>query len=197
MTSEAVMFPKIDHVSLAVRDFKKASEFFTSIFEAIPGMGSVNRKNKYRWQMFFIGDFTRLEIISPTDEECFLNKFLSGGEGGVHHITIQTEDIKKAKDHLETKGIPYFGYNEYPTGDWKEFFIHPKDAFGVLIQVAEINIDDFHLKSRKLNGKNRWRIEKTSSGLTIEFDQQDGGAATVDLTVAEAKELIKDIEKNI
>ncbi|MBW2196957.1 MAG: hypothetical protein JRF58_03670 [Deltaproteobacteria bacterium] len=43
---------------------------------------------------------------------------------------------------LEDHNIPYFGYNEY-ADFWKEIFIHPKDAFGVLIQIAEFDPDDW------------------------------------------------------
>ena len=50
--------------------------------------------------------------------------------------------MQKLDDH----NISYFGYNEY--GDfWKEIFIHPKDAFGVLIQIAEFDPDDWLDKS--------------------------------------------------
>jgi methylmalonyl-CoA/ethylmalonyl-CoA epimerase len=57
----------------------------------------------------------------------------------VHHITLQTPDIQQAKAFLEKNGIPYFGDNEYPTSYWKEIFIHPRHAFGVLIQIAEFH----------------------------------------------------------
>jgi hypothetical protein len=39
---------------------------------------------------------------------------------------------------LQKKGIPTFGLSE-PFPSWKEFYIHPKHAFGALIQFAEFN----------------------------------------------------------
>jgi hypothetical protein len=39
---------------------------------------------------------------------------------------------------LEAKGIKTFGYSDALPG-WKEFYIHPKEAFGTLIQFAEFN----------------------------------------------------------
>jgi hypothetical protein len=41
-------------------------------------------------------------------------------------------------ENLEARGVQTFGYSE-PDPGWKEFFIHPKNAFGVLIQFAEFD----------------------------------------------------------
>ena len=77
------------------------------------------------WQIFSLGDLSRLEIISPTGEGSFLDGFLKDKEGGVHHITLQTPDLREAMANLDKQGIPFFGYNEYPGGVWKGIFIHP------------------------------------------------------------------------
>ncbi len=39
---------------------------------------------------------------------------------------------------MRENGIPTFGYAE-PFPGWKELYIHPKNAFGTLIQFAEFN----------------------------------------------------------
>jgi hypothetical protein len=57
---------------------------------------------------------------------------------GPHHITIQVKDIQETRRALEERGIPAFGFSEDLPG-WKELFIHPRDAFGTLIQFAEFN----------------------------------------------------------
>jgi len=48
------------------------------------------------------------------------------------------DDLEAMHKMLEGKGIKTFGYSEALPG-WKEFYIHPKEAFGTLIQFAEFN----------------------------------------------------------
>ena len=107
-------------------------------------------RTKFFWQIFSLGDLSRLEIISPTGAGSFLDGFLKEREGGVHHITLQTPDIRQAMAHLEQQGIAFFGYNEYPGGVWKEIFIHPRHAFGVLIQIAEFKAAEWLSESVNL-----------------------------------------------
>lgn len=119
------MISRIDHISIAVKNYNNARHFFEKILGALPGAGANNRKQNFFWQMFSLGDLSRLELICPTGQGGFLERFLEDKkDGGLHHLTLQTPDIKKAQQNLESHNIPYFGYNEY--GDvWKEIFIHP------------------------------------------------------------------------
>ena len=148
------MISRIDHVSIAVKDQEKAEHFFRDILGAVAGVGMDDPKTKFFWQIFSLGDLSRLEIISPTGEGSFLDGFLKDKEGGVHHITLQTPDLRKAMTHLEEQGIPFFGYNEYPGGVWNEIFIHPRHAFGVLIQIAEFKAADWLSEKVKLPAGN-------------------------------------------
>jgi methylmalonyl-CoA/ethylmalonyl-CoA epimerase len=189
------MISRIDHVSIAVRDQKKAEHFFRDIFGAIAGAGMGDPASKYFWQIFSLGDLSRLEIISPTGEGSFLDGFLENREGGVHHITLQTPDIGKAIAHLEAQGIPVFGYNEYPGGVWKEVFIHPRHAFGVLIQIAEFQAADWLSEEVNLPPSTRWQVGKTESGATLHFAHPGGGTVSLDLERREIKTLVAALEK--
>lgn len=189
------MISRIDHVSIAVRDREKAEHFFRDILGAVAGAGMGDPKTKFFWQIFSLGDLSRLEIISPTGEGSFLDGFLKNKEGGVHHITLQTPDLRKAMAHLEKEGIPFFGYNEYPGGIWKEIFIHPRHAFGVLIQIAEFKASDWLSEKAKLPAETRWQIEKTKTGATVTFTHPGGGKVALDLDCGELKQLAASLEK--
>ena len=189
------MISRIDHVSIAVRDQKKAERFFREILGAVAGVGMGDTKAKFFWQIFSLGDLSRLEIISPTGEESFLDGFLKDKEGGVHHITLQTPDLRKAMTHLEEQGIPFFGYNEYPGGIWNEVFIHPRHAFGVLIQIAEFKAADWLSAKVQLPAETRWQVEKTETGATLIFAHPGGGKVFLDLDRGEVKKLMASLEQ--
>jgi methylmalonyl-CoA/ethylmalonyl-CoA epimerase len=191
---EIKLISRIDHVSIAVQDYEKARRFFQDILGATPGAGDHNHHNHIYWQMFSLGDSSRLELIYPTGPKGLLSKFLEKKDGGVHHLTLQTPDIQKAKKMLEDHSIPYFGYNEY--GDaWKEMFIHPRDAFGVLIQIAEFHPDDWLNPLLVLPKGKKWEVKTEEKGCTLNVVHPGGGKVAVELTAAEVKQLIDDLEQ--
>jgi hypothetical protein len=67
-----------------------------------------------------------------------VDEFLKKRGEGLHHITIQVNNLEEACRTLESRGVPTFGMRQ-PIAGWKEAYIHPKHAFGVLIQLAELN----------------------------------------------------------
>jgi methylmalonyl-CoA/ethylmalonyl-CoA epimerase len=189
------LISRIDHVSIAVKDREKAERFFRDVLGVTPGAGASDPVLKFFWRIFSLGDLSRLEIISPTEDGSFLDGFLEGREGGVHHITLQTPDICKAMAHLEAQGIPFFGYNEYPGGVWKEIFIHPRHAFGVLIQIAEFEAADWLSGEVKLPPATRWQVEKRETGATLRFAHPGGGNVSIDLDGGELKELVTSLKQ--
>jgi methylmalonyl-CoA/ethylmalonyl-CoA epimerase len=191
---ECTMISRIDHISFAVRDYRLAADFFCSVLGAVPGTSSVNPGLKYLGATFSLGDLSRIELIAPTDKGSFLDGFLAERQGA-HHICLQTPDIRQARRALDERGIPYFGYHEYEGGRWKEIFIHPRDAFGVLIQIAEFKPDDFISDDLKIEDGARWTVEKTPVGMTVRFSHPGGGTVALELTAEEAEALIKDMRR--
>jgi len=189
------MISRIDHISIAVKDYPEAVHFFQDILGAVLGAGARNNDMKYHWQIFSFGDLSRLELITPLEEKTFLTKFFNKNKnGGLHHISLQTPDIQKAIQKLEDHNISYFGYNEY--GDfWKEIFIHPKDAFGVLIQIAEFSPDDWLDKSLVFPKGQKWAAIKNNEGCTLNLAHPGGGKVKLKLNRSEIKNLISDLEQ--
>ncbi|MCK9273550.1 MAG: VOC family protein [Syntrophales bacterium] len=191
------MISRIDHVSLAVKDYDKASRFFQTVFGAIPGANEEDTSMKYFWQLFSLGDLSRLELLKMTGEESFLKNFLENKtEGGVHHITLETPSIEKIRLTLETHNIPYFGFRVLGER-WKELFIHPKDAFGVLIQIAEFHPEDWLAQSVKFSGNRRFGIIKNEQGYRLDFAHPGGGKISLNLSRDEVRHLINDLKSVI
>ncbi len=182
------MIQRVDHVSIAVRDYEKARAFFQDILGAIPGAGASDDSLNFYWQIFSLGDLSRIEIITPTGAGSFLDGFLNDREGGVHHVTLQVPDIRRARKRLEELGVPFFGFREY--GDfWKELFIHPRDAFGVLIQIAQFTADDWLSATLKLQGGGKFSVTSSGQNLTLSMAHPGGGTAKIELTPSEASAL--------
>jgi methylmalonyl-CoA/ethylmalonyl-CoA epimerase len=190
------MISRIDHVSLAVKDFEKAKNFFMEILGAIPCTNAEDDNLRYYWEMFSVGDLSRMELIKATGEGSFLDNFLESRTNGAHHITVETPNLNQFRKKLEEKGVPYFGYRE-ASDNWKELFIHPRDAFGILIQVAEMNSDDWLADAVKFPPDQRWEIEKTGDGANLILAHPGGGKARFPFSREEIQNLINDLEETL
>jgi len=189
------MILRIDHVSLAVKDYEGAVEFYTKILGAVSQFSGTDNSLKYYWETFTLGDLSRFELLKSTGEESFLENFFKNKEGGIHHLVLQTPDIEMTIKVLEENNIPYFGYRRSEV--WKELFIHPKDAFGVLLQIAEFKPTDWLSPSMGMPGDQKWSIDKDTNDICLTITHPGGGNVKLNLTREEIKRLIQDLKNMI
>jgi len=78
----------------------------------------------------------RIEVISPTRPDSFVQRFLDERGAAVHHLTVEVGDWDRAIAALEHHGVRTFGERSSSTNGvpWRETFIHPKETDGVLLQ---------------------------------------------------------------
>ena len=80
----------------------------------------------------------RLEVLAPhaVDRNDFLRRFLDSHGPGPHHLTFKVPDLAAALAEAEGAGFDPVGI-DLRDPDWKEAFLHPKQARGVVVQLAE------------------------------------------------------------
>jgi methylmalonyl-CoA/ethylmalonyl-CoA epimerase len=80
----------------------------------------------------------RIEILRPNQVEKndFLRRFLDHRGPGPHHLTYKVPDIEQALAVAEGAGYPAVNV-DLSDPYWKEAFLHPKVAHGVVVQMAE------------------------------------------------------------
>ncbi len=128
---------RFDHVSIAVPD----SEIAQALVDLLGGThigGGLSHEEDFRWIQFDLPEQGRLEMISPVveDKDNFLNRYLDEHGEGVHHLTFKVPDIHRAVARANELGFTVVGFDD-TKDDWKEAFVHPASAHGVLIQLAE------------------------------------------------------------
>ena len=128
---------RFDHVSIAVHDIKIAQTLVDLLGGSHIG-GGLSHAGDFEWIQFDLPGQGRLEMISPIvdDESNFLNRYLDENGEGLHHLTFKVHDIKVAVARAEELGFTVVGFDD-TKADWKEAFVHPASAHGVLIQLAE------------------------------------------------------------
>lgn len=135
-----VKVKRIDHVGVAVRDKDRASAFLTGVLGARKVLDEpwVFRGQEFNWAYFDLGDQGRIELISSPDPDNFINRYIDSRGEGMHHVTIQVDSLEEAIATLAENGIEALDVN-MSDPQWKEAFISPRDAFGMLIQLAEFD----------------------------------------------------------
>ncbi|MET0154294.1 MAG: VOC family protein [Candidatus Binatia bacterium] len=133
---------KMDHVSLAVEHIDPAVRFFEQHFAAVvevePHLGY---DRSFRLMTLRLGDY-RLELMEPASAEGFLSRFLERRGPGMHHLSIDVEDLDVALAPFEHAGVRIVDRFEFAP-DRKTAFLHPRSLFGVLIQFWQVPVDEW------------------------------------------------------
>jgi methylmalonyl-CoA/ethylmalonyl-CoA epimerase len=125
----------LDHVAFGVPDAAATAPFLVGElggrpYEGGPGMGFL------WWQWSFAGG-GRVEVITPHGPpDGFLHRFLERQGPGVHHVTFKVPKLSVALERVRAHGLEVVGHDESNPG-WKEAFLHPKRAHGIVVQLAE------------------------------------------------------------
>ncbi len=133
----------VERIALAVPDLAEAQAFFERWFGAEFEPEELIEDMGIRYRPFRVGN-GRMELLEPTRDDSPVARFLKANGGpGVHHVTFEVDDLDKAIAELERRGGRIAYRHTYADGVtfegkvWREAFVHPKDAFGVLIHLAE------------------------------------------------------------
>ena len=127
---------RLDHVGIAVRSVDAALGFYRDVLGGVPGPPGTSRRLGFRFLPLTLPGGGKLELLEPTDEQSFLVSFLGRRGEGVHHLTLIVPDIEQAIAVLRERGYePVQVRLDRPA--WREAFVHPRDAHGVLIQIVQ------------------------------------------------------------
>jgi methylmalonyl-CoA/ethylmalonyl-CoA epimerase len=131
---------KVDHLGIAVRDPRAADKFLRE------GLGATHIMEMewggFTFATYVLGGASMLELVWAPDPGHFINRFIEKRGEGVHHVTLKVRDLHRAIEHFRGLGIECIDVNDSNPA-WKEAFIRPRDAFGILIQLAEYPEEDW------------------------------------------------------
>ena len=88
-------------------------------------------------QLSYANDM-KVEVLEPhlVEQNDFLRRFLDANGPGAHHLTFKVPDIEAALRAAESAGLSPVGV-DLRDPQWQEAFLHPKQAHGVVVQLAQ------------------------------------------------------------
>ena len=131
------MITKIDHVGIAVDSLEGGLAFWADALGLeVAGFETVESE-RVKVALLPAGE-SRLELLESTDERSAIGRHLSRRGEGIHHLTLEVEDLPAAMARLRERGVRLLG--EAPrtgAGGRRVAFVHPKSAAGVLVELVE------------------------------------------------------------
>ena len=128
---------KIDHLGIAVQSIETALRLYKDVLGLALEGEEVIEEQKVRTAFFPIGD-TEVELLESTSPEGPIAKFIEKKGAGLHHIAFKVDDLHAALKELDEKGVRLIDREpRLGAGNKKIAFLHPKDTFGVLVELSE------------------------------------------------------------
>jgi catechol 2,3-dioxygenase-like lactoylglutathione lyase family enzyme len=133
----------LDHVALAMRDVRDALDVLVGELGGIVLFGG--QSIGFRPMQLRLGDATagmNVELLEPwvPERNDFLERFVARHGPGPHHLTFKVDDLAATLDRVRASGYQPVNI-DLSDPDWKEAFLHPREAHGTVVQLAEAHGD--------------------------------------------------------
>jgi methylmalonyl-CoA/ethylmalonyl-CoA epimerase len=128
---------RIDHIAVLVEDLDASLSFWKDAL----GM-DLSHTQEVPAEMakvaFLPTDSSEIELVTPTASDSGLARQLEKRGPGMHHICLEVDDIAGMLAQLKVKGVMLINQEPKIGADGRKYaFIHPKSAFGVMVELYE------------------------------------------------------------
>ena len=125
---------QLDHIAIATHRLAEVPPLLVGVLGGIPFFGMDAGVFRFgQWE--FEGD-GRIEVLEPRGDDGFLHRFLATRGPGIHHVTFKVPSVREASERARSLGYAIVGYDD-SNPYWKEAFLHPRDALGIVVQLAQ------------------------------------------------------------
>lgn len=130
------MTTMLDHLAVGTPDLSAGWDLFTGVLGGTWVYGGDSPG--FWWGQLNYAEGPKIELLTPAadPEVDFLERFLTARGAGPHHFNFMVTDIDAALARIRAFGIEPVGVN-LANPEWKEAFLHPRAAHGIVIQVAQ------------------------------------------------------------
>jgi methylmalonyl-CoA/ethylmalonyl-CoA epimerase len=123
-----------DHIAIAVPRLADAEAVLAGELGGRPAYGMTRDGFRFHhWRYEGGGD---IEILEPAGADGFLHRFLAQRGPGIHHVTFTVPSLAEVCERARAQGYSIVGYDDSDP-EWKEAFLHPRQAQGIVVQFAE------------------------------------------------------------
>jgi methylmalonyl-CoA epimerase len=131
------MIRRVHHVGVAARSLEASLRFWSeALGMKVSAMETVESEG-VRIAFLPAGE-SRIELLEPTRPDSPVARFLEKRGDGIHHLTLEVDDVQATLDRLRSLGVAML--DEAPragAGGTRVAFLHPRASGGVLVELVE------------------------------------------------------------
>jgi len=131
---------KVSHIGIAVENLDESIRNFSQLLGCDPISIEEVEDQKVKVAIFRPGgeNTTAIELVCPVSDNSPVIKYLDKRGQGLHHISINVEDIAGKLNNLKSKNIKLIDQTPRQGAEGKKIaFVHPSSTSGVLIELEQ------------------------------------------------------------
>ena len=125
----------IHHLGVAVTDLDEAIATYEALFQAQLEHRDAIAEQGVEAASMLVGG-SRIELLLPTEEDTPVGRFLARRGPGMHHVALQTDDLRATIAELESAGAHVIDDPRIGLFGVEFSFVHPDSVHGVLTEVV-------------------------------------------------------------
>jgi methylmalonyl-CoA epimerase len=131
------LLTEIDHIAIAVNDLDAAIEWYREAFGAVVAHREVVQSDGVEEALLAVAE-SYVQLLTPTRDDSPVAKYLEKRGEGIHHVGYRVDNCDEVLEDVKAQGARVV--DEHPrTGSrgTTVAFLHPKTAFGTLIELVQ------------------------------------------------------------
>jgi methylmalonyl-CoA/ethylmalonyl-CoA epimerase len=131
------VFTELDHVAIAVRDLDAAVRWYRDTFGATVAHREVVEGDGVEEALLAVAE-SYVQLLTPTRPDSPVARYLERKGEGLHHVGYRVADCRAALEAAVAAGAEAIDAAPRPGSRGTTVaFLHPKSAFGTLIELVE------------------------------------------------------------
>lgn len=132
-----LLLTEIDHVAIAVKDIEAAIGYYRDTFGAEVDHREVVDSDGVEEALLKVAE-SYIQLVTPTRDDSPVAKYLEKKGEGLHHIGYRVADCAAALEAVKASGGRVIDEAPRPGSRGTTVaFVHPKGAFGTLIELVQ------------------------------------------------------------
>lgn len=132
-----MLLTEIDHIAIAVNDLGDAIDYYRETFGAVVDHREVVESDGVEEALLKVAE-SYIQLLTPTRDDSPVAKYLEKKGEGLHHIGYRVADCAAALEAVKAQGGRVLDEKPRPGSRGTTVaFIHPKAAFGTLIELVQ------------------------------------------------------------
>jgi methylmalonyl-CoA/ethylmalonyl-CoA epimerase len=131
------LLTEIDHVAIAVNDLEAAITYYEETFGCTVEHREVVESDGVEEALLKVAD-SYIQLLTPTRDDSPVAKYLASKGEGLHHVGYRVADAAVALESVKEHGFRVIDEHPRPGSRGTTVaFVHPKTAFGTLIEIVQ------------------------------------------------------------